>query len=677
MNKRPIQPEDLYGYQWVSQPSISPLGTIAYVNQSVDQANNKYITHIRAVGLDGSGDQRLTDGEQDSAPKWSPDGSRLAFLRVSRGSKQLHIAIWDAEAASLHPAVQHTEVKRGVDAFVWSPDGRYIAFTSRVSLDAEREGAGAEKAKEQADRQSHAFDRTTPKAEGRGWWDGLYTHLFMLELASGNIAPLVSGLWEISSPVWSPDSNALSFVSKQAPSDDSEEDLDLLHYSDVYTVRRSGGTPVKITDSTLLISQLAYSANGGQLALLASDRVYGSGSHQRLYVVSSEGGKPVRLAAELDMQLGNAALSDMKAAAPSVIPSFNWEYSPFGLFVLGTQAGCVHVYGFHADGRYRAVTHGQEKDVYQYTLTPDGRYLIVAALTSERPGELYRVDVETGEEQQLTRRNEEYMNSLQFRLPERFHFESTDGLEIHGWLLLPPGHVSKERIPLILQIHGGPHAMYTGTFSHEMQTLASQGYAVMWINPRGSMGYGQQFAKACRGDFAGGDYHDLMAAVDEVLARYEFLDESRLGVTGGSYGGAMTNWIVAHTDRFRAAVAQRSISNWLSLYGTSDIGISYVEGVVGGNPAEHAELLWSRSPLAHAHRIETPLLILHGENDYRTPVSQAEELYTTLKRHGKKTRLIRFPGSNHSLLKSGKPSLRVDSFNQVNRWFNQYLHEKE
>ncbi|MNJ51649.1 Prolyl oligopeptidase family protein [compost metagenome] len=139
----------------------------------------------------------------------------------------------------------------------------------------------------------------------------------------------------------------------------------------------------------------------------------------------------------------------------------------------------------------------------------------------------------------------------------------------------------------------------------------------------------------------------------------------------------MTNWIVAHTDRFRAAVTQRSISNWLSLYGTSDIGISYVEGVVGGNPAEHAELLWSRSPLAHAHRIETPLLILHGENDYRTPVSQAEELYTTLKRHGKKTRLIRFPGSNHSLLKSGKPSLRVDSFNQVNRWFNQYLHEKE
>ncbi|AZK47951.1 S9 family peptidase [Paenibacillus lentus] len=677
MNKRPIQPEDLYGYQFISQPSISPSGTVAYVNQSVDRENNKYITHIRAAAMDGSGDQRLTDGEQDSAPQWSPDGSRLAFLRVARGVKQLHSAMFEQAAGSLHPVVQHTEVKHGVDAFVWSPDGRYIAFTSRVSLDAAREEADTEKTKEQANRKGYAFDRTTPKAEGRGWWDGLYTHLFVLELDSGNIASLVSGTWDISSPVWSPDSEAVSFVSKQPYSESASADLDLLHYSDVYTVRRSGGSPVKITDSSLLISQMAYSADGGQLALLASDRVYGSGSHQRLYVVSTEGGKPVRLAPELDMQLGNAALSDMKAAAPSAIPSFNWEYSPFGLFVLGTQAGCVHVYGFHADGSYRAVTHGQEKDVYQYTLAPDGSYLVVAALTSERPGELYRVDIETGKEQQLTRRNEEYMNSLQVRAPERFYFESTDGMEIHGWLLLPPGHVFEKKIPLILQIHGGPHAMYTGTFSHEMQTLAAQGNAVMWVNPRGSMGYGQYFAKACRGDFAGGDYRDLMEAVDELLSRYDFLDESRLGVTGGSYGGAMTNWIVAHTHRFRAAVTQRSISNWLSLYGTSDIGISYVEGVIGGNPAEHAELLWSRSPLAHAHRIETPLLILHGENDYRTPITQAEELYTTLKRYGKKTRLIRFPGSNHSLLKSGKPSLRVDSYNQVIWWFNQYLHEKE
>lgn len=215
--------------------------------------------------------------------------------------------------------------------------------------------------------------------------------------------------------------------------------------------------------------------------------------------------------------------------------------------------------------------------------------------------------------------------------------------------------------------------MYTGTFSHEMQTLLAEGYAVLWVNPRGSIGYGQDFARACRGDFAGGDYRDLMEAVDYALASYNELDELRLGVAGGSYGGVMTNWIIAHSHRFKAAVTQRCISNWLSMYGTSDIGISYVEGVIGGNPAEHAAYLWSRSPLAHAHRIETPLLIMHGEQDYRTPIAQAEELYTTLKRYGKTTKLIRYPGSNHSLLKSGKPSLRVDSFEQVKAWFKAYL----
>ena len=191
------------------------------------------------------------------------------------------------------------------------------------------------------------------------------------------------------------------------------------------------------------------------------------------------------------------------------------------------------------------------------------------------------MDIETSEMDRLTRRNDEWINALQVSVPERIEFTSTDGLRIQGWLLQPARQDSSAKTPLILQIHGGPHAMYTGTFSYEIQTLAAQGYAVLWVNPRGSMGYGQEFARACRGDFAGGDFRDLMEAVDHALNTYEQLDESRLGVAGGSYGGVMTNWIVAHSNRFKAAVTQRCISNWLSMYGTSDIGISYVEGVIG------------------------------------------------------------------------------------------------
>ncbi|MFB5679058.1 prolyl oligopeptidase family serine peptidase [Paenibacillus terreus] len=662
MDKKPIMPDDLYGYQWVSQPSVSPHGRVAYVNQAVDREKNDYTTHIRAVALDGSDDQRLTGGDQDSAPFWSPDGGRLAFLRVSEGIKQLYTVPAEGESAPSRLAVQLTSLARGVSAFVWSPDGQHIAFTSRVPADEECEPAGL---------RGRVFERTTPKAEGTGWWDGLHSQLFVVNLESGEITQVTSGPWDAAAPVWSPDSGALSFVSKRVT--DEGQDADLLHFADVYTVKLGGGEPVKITSSDLLISQFVYSPDGQQLLIIASDRAYGSGSHNRLYRVPATGGAPEPLAPELDMQIGNAALGDMKSAGASVSPIYDPRNPQLGVYVLGTHQGSVHVYRIDGTGNCTAVTGGGEKDVYQYTLSPDGRHIVTAALTAERPGELYRVDIQTGEELRLTRRNDELLAGLEVRVPERIMFKASDGIDIHGWLLRPAELSKSVKVPLILQIHGGPHAMYTGVFSHEMQTLAAQGYAVLWVNPRGSMGYGQDFAKACRGDFGGGDCRDLLEAVDYALAEFDFVDETRLGIGGGSYGGVMTNWIVAHTNRFRAAVTQRCISNWLSLYGTSDIGISYVEGVIGGNPQEHAELLWSKSPLAHAHRIDTPLLILHGENDYRTPVSQAEELYTALKRYGKTTRLIRYPGSNHSLLKSGKPSLRVDSFEQVNAWYGQFL----
>lgn len=672
-NKRPLVPRDLYEYQWASQPSIGFQGTVAYVKQTIDQKNNDYVTQIRVVSLDGGDDRRLTDGEHDSAPSWSPGGERLAFLRASEGIKQLYTTtVEDSSEKSDPDTVKHTDLARGVDSYVWSPDGSFIAFTSRVEGN---EGEAADGRQESKDLRGRVYERTTPKAEGSGWWDGLHSHLFVLELKSGRITRLTWGYWDAAAPVWSPDSEFISFISKQVK--EQGLDADLLHFADIYTIKRSGGEPEKITSSSLLITQFAYSPEGQRLALIASDRVYGSSSHNRLYTVSAAGGNPELIAPELDVQLGNSALGDMKPAGSGQSLLYDYNNPQLGVYVLGTRDGNVHVYRIDETGSFDRITEGEEKDIYQYTLSPDGRYFVVAALTAERPGELYRVDVRTGEELRLTRHNDEFIAGLQILTPERVAFQASDGIAIHGWLLKPFNLTQGEqvKVPLVLMIHGGPHAMYTGVFSHELQTLAAQGYAVVWVNPRGSMGYGQDFVKACRGDFGGGDARDLLEAVDYVISEFDFVDETRLGVGGGSYGGVMTNWLVSHTDRFRAAFTHRSISNWLSLYGTSDVGISFTEDVIGGNLKDDAEMLWSKSPLAHAHRIETPLLILHGENDYRTPISQAEELYSVLKRYGKTTKLIRYPGSNHSLLKSGKPSLRVDSFEQVNGWFRQYLHE--
>ncbi|OMF07939.1 peptidase S9 family protein [Paenibacillus amylolyticus] len=669
MNQRPIMPEDLRHYRWISQPVISPNGQVAYVEQTIDQDKNEYNTQIRGISLDGDEDIALSDGTKDSSPAWSPDGTQLTFIRSVDGGKGL----WTLHSDQKEPVMLISPARK-ILSYIWSPNGQYIAFTSKVQPEDQQKKADVQQ-ESVPELRGKVFERTTPKAEGAGWWDGQYSQLFVYEIKSGEITQVTSGLWNISAPAWSPDSQQLSFISKQV--EDEELDADLLYFTDIYSVRLGESDLFKVTDSSLAISQFSYSSDGQQLILIASDREYGSGSHNSLYAVPVHRGIPRPIAPQLDMQIGNAALGDMKSAGASPSPISDARHPERGVYVLGTHNGNVDVYRIQEDGACQSVTGAGEKDVYQYTLTSDGTSLVIAALTDEHPGELYRVDIDSGEMFRLTRRNDEFLAELAVNVPLRVEFKSSDGWPLQGWLATPAIRDTNGKLPLILQIHGGPHAMYTGTYSHEMQTLVAQGYAVLWINPRGSMGYGQEFARACRGDFAGGDYRDLMEAVDYALATYDFLDASRLGVAGGSYGGVMTNWIVAHTHRFKAAVTQRCISNWLSMYGTSDIGISYVEGVIGGNPAENAEYLWSRSPLAHAHHIETPLLIMHGEQDYRTPIAQAEELYTTLKRYGKKTKLIRYPGSNHSLLKSGKPSLRIDSFEQVNAWFNQYLGNEE
>lgn len=296
----------------------------------------------------------------------------------------------------------------------------------------------------------------------------------------------------------------------------------------------------------------------------------------------------------------------------------------------------------------------------------------MAISTPTHPGDLYTLNLETGETQQITNINKKFAETHAFSEAEPLQIVSRDGWELHGWLMKPQGFKEGEKYPMVVEIHGGPHAMYANSYFHEFQTLASNGFAVLFINPRGSHGYGQQFVDAVRGDYGGKDYEDIMDAVDYTIETFDFIDASRLGVTGGSYGGFMTNWIVGHTDRFKAAVTQRSISNWISFYGVSDIGYYFTDWQIKAD-LNDIETLWKHSPLAYVNNIQTPLLILHGEKDYRCPIEQAEQLFIALKVQKKETKFVRFPESNHELSRSGKPALRIERLNYINNWFLEYI----
>lgn len=664
MGAKRVEPETLRQYRLVSDPAVHPAGHMAaYLVKEIHPVNNEYRTYIRGVSLDGDSDTLLTEGDKDSAPQWSPDGSRLGFMRDAGDGRQ----VWAVSPSGKEP-VQLTHAKRGVLSFSWSPDSRMIAYTAKVSNDNHIESLPPEQAKSLENSLGRAYERTIPKAEGAGWWDGLYSHLFLLYTGSGKVVRLTSGKYNAAQPAWSPNGRELAFLTKIV--DEEVQDPDLLPFNDLYTMDLTDMRVRKRSSSTLNISQFTYSSDGSAFALIGDDRTYGSGTHNRLYALPAEGGTPEAFHAETEMQLGNFVLNDVKSgmAAPGPL----YLNGGTDLYALGTSQGGVHLYRFVRNEAPVALTAG-ELDIHQISAAADGPYVVAAAMDKSGPAELIRVDTRTGEVFELTNMNKTLMGKLHVILPEPVAADTADGYKIHGWVMKPQKLAEGQKVPLILVIHGGPHAMYAPAYSHELQVLAAEGYAVLFANPRGSFGYGQDFAKACRGDFGNGDYQDLMDIVDAAVANYSFIDENRLGVMGGSYGGLMTNWIAGHTTRFRAAVSQRGISNWLSFYGLSDIGITYTEGIAGGNPWDHAELLWSRSPLAYVNQVRIPMLIMHGEQDLRCPVGQSDEWYTALKRLGNPARLLRYPGSGHMFLKLGKPSYRVQALQEVNSWFKQYL----
>jgi dipeptidyl aminopeptidase/acylaminoacyl peptidase len=652
MSRPPPTIEDLYAIKLVADPNIAPDGRrVAYVVTTVDKERDGYRSAIWVANTDGSGEARqFTSGrKQDSSPRWSPDGRYLAFLSDRNERKQL----WGMPGDG-GEAWQLTDGPNAVSDIAWSAGSRALAYVTKVEPE---QAAGERQSDVRVIRALHY------KADGEGFLDGKRKHIFLVDIDGGPPRQLTDGDWDCIQPALSPDGTRLAFTS------DRSDDRDDMPASDVWVADLATGALQRVTGEDGAYATPAWSPDSRQLAYVGHPIVapYGPTTADDLYVWDTASGATCRLLGALDREPGNSAIADARFHVPTQFPV--WDADGSRLYGLVSDRGSVHVYECALDEPPAPLAAG-ERDIQSFTLARDGT-LAFAAGTMTLPSEVFvrRTD---GAEQQLSRVNAALLDELDLPATEEVRFTSDPNVEVHGWLLKPPGFNPNVKYPAIVQIHGGPHGMYGSGFFHEMQVLAARGYVVLFTNPRGSTGYGQAFVADAQGDWGGADYRDVMAGVP-FLESLSYVDPQRLGVTGGSYGGYMVNWIIGQTPRFTAAVTQRSTCNRMSLYGTSDLNYSYNDWEYRGSPYDNPAFYLERSPLTYVKNVTTPLLILHSEQDLRCPISQGEELFVALKKLGKDVELVRFPDESHNLSRSGKPSHRVERLERLCGWFDTHV----
>ncbi|MTH53860.1 prolyl oligopeptidase family serine peptidase [Bacillus mangrovi] len=651
MKKQNIQAEDLYRMKFVADPLMAPDGQGAvYTETTINTQTNKYETHLFYLHRETGRQCRLTEGKsKNHSPAWSPDG-RLAFLSDRTGILQVYVmTVPDGEAK------QVTFSGQGVSQPVWNGNDELI-FLSYLREDAALEDA------EKAEAVPLAATELHYKSDRTGLIKDRKNRVFALRLSSRKVRELWQGSADAEDPAQS--GSSLAFVHYPSPS--IEEGF----VSEIRIADLQSREIRKVTTGKGVYSKPQFSPDGRFLAFLGHEKEFEGATLQKLWLYDLQLETLQCLTRDWDMHAADAAVSD--SVFGSVYRGIQWTADSQGFYLLASDRGSTGLYYGSIEGLMYPVRLEAEH-INGLSLHPEEHIALLTISSPEAPSELFELNVLTGELNQLTFSNSSWLQQTVRSIPEPFEAEAEDGWVIHGWIMKPAGAGEDGKVPLILQIHGGPHMMYSHTYMHEFQMLASMGYAVLYMNPRGSQGYGQDFANLVRGDYGGSDCKDLLTALDAAIERFDFVDTERIGVAGGSYGGFMTSWMLGHTNRFKAAVTQRSISNWISFYGTSDIGPSFTSTELGGTMPEDAEMLWDRSPLKYAGEIRTPLLILHSEKDYRCPMEQAEQLYTVMKAQNKTVKLLRFPEQNHEMSRSGNPLLRVKRLEAIAGWFERNL----
>ena len=695
--KRVITEKDLFDFVWIANPQVSPDGArVAFTRVNVDAKRTGYETSIWTVSTSGSESPiRMTNGKHDTQPRWSLDGKRLAFIRAGEKDEsgkpqppQLAVlSLQGGEAWTI------TNLPKGASNPIWSPDGKRIAFLSSTTpVDIQKQQAKAAKKPDSPEGQKntavpqqaepenehesdvHLITRAYYRDNDEGFLDPKrHDHIWIVSVptTSDEVTKplqLTSGNYDEGEPVWSGDGTRIYFLTSRI-----EEPYYELPTTDVYWVAAGGGEVQKLTTVAMGIGDLALSPDGRRMAFHGSvTQPVRSYSQPDLWVMDVEpNAKPRNLTADYDFDMGSGVGGDNAAPRGGNGSTLHWAADGRSLIDVVAKNGRSFLAQVDTQsGAVSEITRGDQA-VPDFTVTLDGQKIVALISTPVMIGDLFAIGAD-GSQTRLTDMNHSLWSQLNLTLPEEINYSSFDGKKIQGWVQKPPDFDPHKKYPLILDIHGGPHGAYGWVFDHEFQWMAAKGYVVFYPNPRGSTSYGQEFGNIIQYHYPGDDYRDLMTGVDELVKR-GYIDEKKLGVTGGSGGGVLTNWTVTHTDRFAAAVSQRDISDWATWWYTADITMFQPEWFKEPpfrDPQDYA----NRSAITFVDKIHTPILFVLGLSDSRTPPDAGgEQLFRALKFLKRPTAMVMFPRETHELSRSGEPWHRIERLDHIVGWFDKWM----
>ncbi len=607
---------------------------------TLSHSNEKKDGYEKSIYMyNGSRIIQFTKGPSDNSPRWSPNGEEIAFVSSVKDEKGSNLMIIRSDGGESFK-IAHFDDQ--ITDLAWLNSNELILS---VALKEKRK-----KIKGEPEDDVHEIEKIPFWSNGEGFTYDVKTQLYLVN-KNGTKKCLTNEKGEIFTFALSPDGKNIAFV----------ESLDFEHaplVSDLFVMKIGFGEPKKITNSNVSVGNICWSPDSKEIAAMISDLKHGSFTNERLWIANLEG--KFTKVCDIDLSKGNSINSDSRGNSPNKI---FWRDS--GIYFMMTDGPVSKIYKFY-DGKVEEVING-ERSVSGFSVAPNGNIAFLA-MNFTSLDELYLYDGR--KEKKLSKFND--LKNFSISIPQHFDVVSSDGKKIDAWIMKPVDFQSGKKYPTILEIHGGPRTAYGNAFFLEFQILASNGFAVIFSNPRGSDGYGEEFSYI-HGAYGKRDYKDIMEVVDKAIESFDFIDEKRIGVTGGSYGGYMTNWIVTQTDRFKAAVAQRSISNWVSFFGTTDIGYFFGPDQLGGDPWSNPQGYAEMSPLTYVRNVKTPIMFIHSMEDYRCYMVEAFQFFTALKYFGKEAKLALFPSENHELSRSGKPYHRIKRLNLILDWFKKHL----